>query len=64
MIPDHLTDKAETAAIKRWGETGSLRDALAAALAVVAADIWDQGWDVGRRLQGPNSNPYNRNEHA
>lgn len=23
-----------------------------------AADIWDQGWDVGRRFQGPNSNPY------
>ena len=35
-----------------------------AALEAVAADIWGQGWDVGRRLQGPNSNPYKRNENA
>ena len=35
-----------------------------AALETVAADIWGQGWDVGRRLQGPNSNPYKRNENA
>ena len=40
------------------------RLSMRAALEAVAADIWDQGWDVGRRFQGPNSNPYKRNEHA
>ena len=34
------------------------RQSLRAALETVAAEIWGQGWDVGRRLQGPNSNPY------
>ena len=40
------------------------RLSMRTALEVVAADIWDEGWDVGRRLQGPNSNPYKRNENA
>ena len=40
------------------------RQSLRAALEAVAAEIWDQGWDVGRRLQGPNSNPYRASETA
>ena len=69
MIPDHLIDKAVRAAGENWvlsfeWEHDKLHAQVHAALEAVAADIWDQGWDVGRRLQGPNSNPYNRNEHA
>ena len=30
----------------------------------VKAGAWGEGWDVGRRLQGPRSNPYKRNENA
>ena len=44
-------------------KTGT-RELARAALEAVAADIWDEGWDVGRRLQGPHSNPYKRNESA
>lgn len=33
-------------------------------LTQIAADIWDEGWDVGRRFQGPLGNPYKRNETA
>ena len=40
------------------------RELATAALEAVAADIWGEGWDVGRRLQGPHSNPYKRNENA
>ena len=79
MIPDHLIDKAAMAAYDDhywsdelyllWGELGDrIQDeyrALArAAIEAVAADIWGQGWDVGRRLQGPNSNPYRASETA
>ena len=79
MIPDHLIDKAAMAAYDDhywsdelyllWGELGDriqgeYRALARAALEAVAADIWDQGWDVGRRLQGPNSNPYRASENA
>ena len=77
MIPDHLIDKAARAMHVNdpgGGETEEYEDTppwyqvvterrARAALEAVAAEIWDQGWDVGRRLQGPNSNPY-RNEDA
>ena len=68
MIPDHLIDKAVRAAGENWvltfeWEHDKLHAQVHAAIEAVAADIWDQGWDVGRRLQGPNSNPY-RNEDA
>ena len=69
MIPDHLIDKAVRAAGENWvltfeWEHDKLHAQVHAAIEAVAADIWDQGWDVGRRLQGPNSNPYKRNENA
>ena len=69
MIPDHLIDKAVRAAGENWvltfeWEHDKLHAQVHAAIEAVAADIWGQGWDVGRRLQGPNSNPYKRNENA
>ena len=74
MIPDHLIDKAVRAQIiaegrdpddhcERW-KFGSYDHDVRVALEAVAADIWGQGWDVGRRLQGPNSNPYRASETA
>ena len=47
MIPEHLIDKAETAAIEQWGRTGDWDAALIAALEAVAADIWDEGEKAG-----------------
>ena len=69
MIPDHLIDKAVRAAGENWvltfeWEHDKLHAQVHAAIEAVAADIWDQGWDVGRRLQGPNSNPYRASETA
>ena len=49
------------------GRVGPKSEALAlfdTLLADVKASAWDEGWDVGRRLQGPHSNPYKRNENA
>lgn len=69
MIPDHLIGKAVHAAGENWvltfeWEHDKLHAQVYAALEAVAADIWDEGWDVGQRLQGPHSNPYKRNEHV
>lgn len=75
MIPDHLIDKAAQAIVTGMGGKSLLADMhpedaayaradARAALEATAADIWNQGWDVGRRLQGPNSNPYRASETA
>ena len=67
MIPDHLIDKADTAAIEQWGRTGDWDAALIAALEAVAADIWDEGHDVGYDwglFGADNPNPYRASEEA
>lgn len=72
MIPQHIIDKAVTAAGENWvmtldWEHDKLYAQVHAALEAVAADIWDQGW-VSRHADGEQytvtPNPYRASETA
>lgn len=71
MIPEHVINKAVTAAGSNWvltfdWEHDKLHAQVHAALEAVAADIWEQGW-ITRHLDGEaytcTPNPY-RIEHT
>lgn len=76
MIPQHIIDKAVTAAGENWAlnfewEHDKLHAQVHAALEAVAADIWDSGYEAGKedtfyRAFGhkPIPNPYRASETA